>query len=316
MEFDAKVQAGHVVDWIRNYMDTEGSDAPIVIGISGGKDSAAVAAASVAAVGSNRVIGVLLPMGTQKDIQVAEDCCRFLKIRRMTYNIGSLYNDSWNRLRATGFKDFLKPNDVVRFNHPSRIRMTILYEIANQIGGRVANTCNMSETYVGYDTKWGDQCGDFSPFQNYTASELIQIGIALGMPEKAMKKPPEDGMCGQTDEDRWGFSYEILDSYLRGGEIDPEIAAKIERMHARAKHKLTIAIPSCPYFPEGSRSLGLPIPIADIQAALSNQPKGLAFGLNPDLSLLIGSPLKAVADGGAVHDLVYDAEHKRYVRQD
>lgn len=312
--FNAAVEADRVVTWIREYMAKYGPNSPIVIGISGGKDSAAVAAASVAAVGSDRVVGILMPLGTQKDIQVAEDCCRFLKIKRMNYNIGSLYNDSWNRLRATGFRDFAQPNDIVKFNHPARIRMMILYLIANQIGGRVANTCNMSESYVGYDTKWGDQCGDFSPFQNYTASEIIQMGIAMGMPEKAMKKAPADGMCGQTDEDRWGFSYEILDAYLRGAEIDPTIAAKIEEMHRRALHKLIITMPSCPHFPEGSRNLGLPIAAADLQTALSGQPK--QFDGLP-MENLIGSPLQAAAEAaGTSSGLVYDAEHNRYVRQD
>lgn len=311
--FNAKVEADRVINWIREYMAKYGPNSPIVIGISGGKDSAAVAAASVAAVGSDRVLGILMPLGTQKDIRAAEDCCRFLKIRRMTYNIGPIYHDSWNRMRASGYKDFWEPNDIVRFNHPARIRMMILYLIANQIGGRVANTCNMSESYVGYDTKWGDQCGDFSPFQNYTASEIIQMGIVMGMPERAMKKAPADGMCGQTDEDRWGFPYEILDAYLRGAEIDPAIAAKIEEMHRRALHKLIIAMPSCPYFPEGSCSLCLPVPIADLQVSLAGQPKNFE-GL--PMESLIGSPLYEAAEVAATSaDLVYDAEHNRYVRQ-
>lgn len=335
MAFDAKVEAQRVVNWIKDYMEENGPDAPIIIGISGGKDSAACAAASVAAVGSSRVLGILMPSGIQSDIRDAEDCCRFLKIRRMTFNIGPIVRDMYNTLKATRYKDFSKINTVVGYNHPARIRMTVLYMIANQLGGRVINTCNMSETYIGYDTKFGDQCGDFSPFQHYTATEVAEIGIALGMPEKAMRKPPNDGMCGQNDEDRFGFTYKMLDSYLRGGEVAPAVAERVEQMHQRALHKLCIDIPTCPYFPQGSKILTVPMTntcvnelpktppatAAALEDAVKYDPSVIATGVKPldipsDAVVYQGimpTPTGETAVGTG--DFVYDEEHKRYVKK-
>lgn len=298
MSFDAKTESIRVINFIRDYMDKNGPNSPIVIGISGGKDSAAAAAASVAAVGANRVIGVMLPNGIQSDLGDAIGCCNFLKISHMEINIGPLVKETYNAMRCSRFKDLHEINSVVKTNHPARLRMSVLYMIANQIGGRVCNTCNMSETYVGYDTKWGDQCGDFSPFQNYTASEVVEIGIALGMPEKAMRKAPADGMCGQTDEERWGFTYAMLDKYLRGSELNKEAVTQIEKMHRMAMHKLTISIPSTPYHPDGSRNLGLP-DYANIQ------PKTSAV-----TETIIETGVK-VNPG-----YIYDAEHDRYVKAD
>lgn len=298
MSFDAKTESIRVINFIRDYMDKNGPNSPIVIGISGGKDSAAAAAASVAAVGANRVIGVMLPNGIQSDLGDAIGCCNFLKISHMEINIGPLVKETYNAMRCSRFKDLHEINSVVKTNHPARLRMSVLYMIANQIGGRVCNTCNMSETYVGYDTKWGDQCGDFSPFQNYTASEVVEIGIALGMPEKAMRKAPADGMCGQTDEERWGFTYAMLDKYLRGGELNKEAVTQIEKMHRMAMHKLTISIPSTPYHPDGSRNLGLP-DYANIQPKTSAVTETIietGVKLNPGY--------------------IYDAEHDRYVKAD
>lgn len=288
MAFDAKAESIRVVNFIRDYMARNGPNSPIIIGISGGKDSAACAAASITAVGADRVLGILLPNGVQSDLGDAIGCCDFLKIRHMQINIGPMVMEGYNAMRYSRFRDLQTVNNVVKTNHPARIRMAVLYMIANQLGGRVCNTCNMSETYVGYDTKWGDQCGDFSPFQNYTASEVVQIGITLGVPEKAMKKAPNDGMCGQNDEDRWGFTYRMLDSYLRGGGINDEAVAQIEKMHRAAQHKLTISIPSTEYFPEGSRNLRLP------NYAVTERIIETGVKLNPGY--------------------VYDEEHDRYVK--
>lgn len=305
MSFDAKNEAARVVAFIRDYMDKNGQAAPIIVGISGGKDSAAVAAASVAAVGPDRVFGVLMPAGIQNDIKDAEDCCRFLNIRHMTFNIGPLIKESYDRMKGSSkYMDFKKISPIVGYNHPSRLRTAILYMIANQVGGRVANTSNLSETYVGYDTKWGDQCGDFSPFFNYTASEIIEIGIALGMPEKAMRKAPHDGMCGQTDEDRWGFTYADLDSYLRGGELNDDIVEKIERMHRRAAHKYNIILPSVEYAPEGSKNIyqfpALPSWLKAQEEAAKPKPET--------------TPEEMEAVKNAPVGYIYDPEHDRYVK--
>lgn len=246
-----------VIQWIRDYFKESGPNSPVVIGISGGKDSTVTAAALVAAVGSSRVFGVLLPAGNDPDLPIAREVCKTLGIKSIEMNIADILNAQVFAMRATKYKDLHHLTDVSKCNNPARIRMCMLYLIANQIGGRVANTCNMSESYVGYDTKWGDQCGDFSPLQNFTATEVKILGRALGVPGHLIDKPPTDGMCGKTDEDRWGFSYQVLDNYLRGTEIPAEpTLTMIETMHKRAMHKLTtIQLPSFPYSTPTSRSL-------------------------------------------------------------
>ena len=114
----------------------------------------------------------------------------------------------------------------------------------------------MSETYVGYDTAWGDQVGDFSPFQYFTASEVKLIGKELGLPDEFINVAPSDGMCGQTDEERWGFSYDLLDNYLRGGTVYEITTEQIEKMHKAAMYKnVRVLLPHFVYEPSGSRKL-------------------------------------------------------------
>lgn len=254
--FQPAIYANAVPMWIKEYMDQNGPKAPIVIGISGGKDSSITAAACVKAVGKERVIGVLMPNGVQKDINTAEKLCRHLGIKWFIYNIGPVIKAQQDVFATLKFKDFKAPNDTVKFNNPARIRMATLYYIANQLGGRVANTCNMSETYVGYDTAWGDQAGDFSPFQYFTASEVKLIGKELGLPDEFINVAPSDGMCGQTDEERWGFSYDLLDNYLRGGTVYETTTKQIEKMHKAAMYKnVRVLLPHFVYEPTGSRKL-------------------------------------------------------------
>lgn len=254
--FDAVSIKNAIVQWIRDYFERSGPNSPCIIGISGGKDSTITAALCVSALGRERVFGVLMPNSKQKDIETAKKVCKTLGIKYHVFNIGAMINIEMANLMAIPYKDFKRPNDTVLFNNPARIRMCVLYAIANQVGGRVANTCNMSETYVGYDTAWGDQCGDFSPLQNLTVTEVREIGRVLGLPAEFVEKPPSDGMCGQTDEDRFGFTYDDLDAYLRGGAIRDTIQSKIEAMHSRAEFKnVRVNLPSFPYFPEKSRRL-------------------------------------------------------------
>lgn len=245
-----------IVKWIQKYFQDNGPTSPVVIGISGGKDSTITAALCVDALGANRVLGVMMPNGIQDDFHISTEVCKLLDIKHIVCNIKPIIQAQFSVIDTEAF-DFLKtPNDIVRFNNPARVRMTMLYLIANQIGGRVANTCNMSETYVGYDTAWGDQVGDFAPLQNLTVTEIHQLGEYMGLPYSMVWKTPTDGMCGQPDEDRFGFTYEVLDAYLRGAEIDDEIKQKIESMHNRAAWKnQRVDIPSFPFFPEKSCKL-------------------------------------------------------------
>ena len=215
--FDVRNITENCIDWIRNWFDKNGPESPAVIGISGGKDSAVVAALCVRALGKDRVIGVQMPNGVQSDISDSDEIIKFLGIKSYCVNIENAYMAIANQLDLMGLND----NSVANTNLPPRLRMTALYALSQRINGRVANTCNLSEDYIGWSTKWGDSCGDFSPISQLTCSEIIQIGEYLGIPDHLIHKAPSDGLCGKTDEEKFGFAYWVLDSYIRG-TIPPE----------------------------------------------------------------------------------------------
>ncbi len=234
-----------LVDWIRDYFDHNGPGCTAVVGISGGKDSSVTAALCVEALGKERVLGVLMPDGIQSDIADAIALVEHLDIKHLVVNIG----DTTKALTAAieGAEGFgLVATRMSRdgaINMPARIRMTTLYAVGQCLpkGGRVANTCNRSEDYVGYSTKYGDAAGDFSPLQNILVEEVRQLGHELGLPDFLIDKTPSDGLSGQTDEDKLGFTYADLDHYILTGQCqDPTIKAKIDRMHAMNLHKLQL----------------------------------------------------------------------------
>lgn len=231
----------HIVQWIREYMAANGGeDTPIVIGISGGKDSSVVAALCVEAIGKERVIGVLLPDGQQKDIDVSKALVQHLGIKSYEMNI----YDTLIAMKDQFYRQEIRPiNDVYEFNTPARVRMAYLYGIANILGARVANTCNFTESYLGYDTKFGDQCGDFAPISDILCTDVIRIGEACGLPAMFTQKAPDDGMCGKTDEERFGFTYAIADDYLEDKPVPADVTRKIVKMHDAARHKCCIFIP-------------------------------------------------------------------------
>lgn len=224
-----------IIQWIRSYMGDNGeSTTPIVIGISGGKDSSVVAALCVEAVGKDRVIGVLMPNGNQKDIDVSRALVEYLGIKSYEINI----YDTLMAMRDQIYRTHeLRPNDISEFNTPARIRMAVLYDIANIVDGRVANTCNYTESYLGYDTKFGDQCGDFAPISDILCTDVIRIGRTCGLPQMFTEKVPEDGLCGKSDEERFGFSYIMADDFLEEKLVPADITAKIIKMHEASLHK-------------------------------------------------------------------------------
>ena len=234
-----------LVDWIRDYFDHNGPGCTAVVGISGGKDSSVTAALCVEALGKDRVLGVLMPNGIQSDIADAIALVEHLDIKHLVVNIG----DTTKALTAAieGAEGFelvaagMSRDSII--NMPARIRMTTLYAVGQSLpkGGHVANTCNQSEDYVGYSTKYGDAAGDFSPLQNILVEEVRQLGYVLGLPDFLINKTPSDGLSGQTDEDKLGFTYAQLDHYILTGQCqDPDIKAKIDRMHAMNMHKLQL----------------------------------------------------------------------------
>lgn len=232
--FDAKKTAKDCVQWIKNWFSENGDGCKAVIGISGGKDSSVVAALCVAALGKERVMGVLMPQGEQFDINYSEELCDVLGIDNVTVNVKGAIDAI-----IGGIEDKVPLSNQTKFNLPPRVRMATLYAVSQSVNGRVANTCNLSEDYVGYSTKFGDMAGDFSPLSKLTVYEVKEIGRALGLPEKFIEKPPIDGLCGKTDEDNLGFTYAVLDKYIREGVIDSkETKEKIDRMHKQNAFKL------------------------------------------------------------------------------
>lgn len=235
-EFDAKKTKDDLINWIRDYFRMNGPDCNAVVGISGGKDSTIVAALCCEALGKERVIGVLMPQGVQSDIDVAREVVKYLDIDPHEINIAKTVNDLLNDSRIGGIVD----TKQARVNLPARIRMATLFVVAQSMNGRVANTCNLSENFVGWATIGGDAFGQFSPLGKLTVTEVKKIGRELGLPEKFIEKAPADGLTGKTDEDNFGFSYEFLDRYIREDEFgkDTATAAKIDKMHFANAFKL------------------------------------------------------------------------------
>lgn len=234
--FDAKIVKNQIIEWIREYFKNNATpETKAVVGISGGKDSSVVAALCAEALGRDRVIGVLMPKGEQFDIDVSRDLCATVGIASVEINIKDAVESLYKDITKTG----LELNNIAAFNTPARIRMTTLYAVSGIVGGRVANTCNLSEDWVGYATKFGDGAGDFSPLSDLTVTEVKAVGRELGLPSKFVDKTPIDGLCGKTDEDNLGFTYAVLDKYIREGVCeDAAVKAKIDRMHGLNQHKL------------------------------------------------------------------------------
>ncbi len=231
-----------IIAWIRNYFEENGKDCVAVVGISGGKDSSVCAALLKEALGPDRVIGVLMPQGTQHDIQVAYDLVDFLGIRHFVVNIGKVCEQLVSAIAQEGkiAEAQVRSNRAYTSNTPARVRMTVLYGISALFGGRVVNTCNRSEDYVGYSTKFGDSAGDFSPIGDLLVKEVKALGYELGLPEKFIEKVPEDGLSGKSDEENMGFSYAVLDHYIETGEIDDmAVKEKIDRLHWNNLHKIS-----------------------------------------------------------------------------
>ena len=232
--FNAVEVKNQCVEWIRDWFEQNGKDCNAVIGISGGKDSSVVAALCVEALGKDRVIGVLMPNGVQKDIADSIALVQHLGIEHYVIDISK----SVNAIKSE-VENNIEVLQQTMINLPCRIRMATLYAVSQSMNGRVANTCNLSEDYIGYSTRWGDSVGDFSPLSNLTTDEVVAVGDALGLPYSLTHKTPADGLCGKTDEDNFGFTYEVLNRYIRTGVCEnPETKAKIDSLHEKNLFKL------------------------------------------------------------------------------
>ena len=234
-EFDAVHAKDATVKWIRDWFEVNGPGCNAIIGVSGGKDSSIVAALLVEALGKDRVFGVMMPNGEQADLDMAQLLVDHLGIGHCIINIRSAYDGLIGEItdRLGGV------SRDTEINLPPRLRMSTLYAVGQSRNGRVANTCNLSEDWVGYSTRYGDSVGDFSPTSCFTTAEIRAIGRVLGLPSVLIEKVPSDGLSGMSDEDKLGFTYEVLDHYIRTGEIeDPATKEKIDALHRKNLFKL------------------------------------------------------------------------------
>lgn len=232
--FNATKAKNDCVQWIRDWFEVNGPDCNVVCGISGGKDSSVVAALCVEALGKDRVIGIKIPCGEQPDIEDSNKLIQHLGIKSYTINIWDAVIGLDNQ-----FPTDIEISKQTAINLPPRIRMATLYAISQSVNGRVVGTDNASESYIGYSTRWGDNVADLMPILNFTSEEVVAIGDTLGLPYELTHKTPSDGLCGKTDEDNFGFTYAVLNEYIRTGECDDaKVKAKIDELHQRNLFKL------------------------------------------------------------------------------
>lgn len=237
--FNVERVTNDLIEWTKNWFKNNGNGCNAVIGISGGKDSAICAALCVKALGQDRVIGVLMPNGMQVDIDDAIKTSNILGIRYVILNIADILMAEYKELAKVEKEFGTIISKQTKINLPARIRMATLYAVSQSMNGRVINTCNLSEDYVGYSTRYGDAAGDVSLLGGLTVDEVKQIGKYLGLPAELVDKTPADGLCGKTDEDNLGFTYNVLDCYIRTGKCENEdIRKKIDKLHAMNEFKL------------------------------------------------------------------------------
>ena len=232
------------VQWIREWFDRNGKECCAVLGMSGGKDSTVAAALCAEALGKDRVVGVAMPAEGQS-LNDADKICAYLGIRYLCVPIGDIINSfsciASCKVHSQGEEEIVLSKQAEQ-NIPPRVRMAVLYAVSQSLDGRVVNTCNLSENWVGYATRWGDSVGDFSPLGELVVTEIRGIGHALGIPAVWVDKIPDDGLPHScSDEQKFGFTYEVLDRYIRTGECeDPAVREKIDAMHRRNLFKMSM----------------------------------------------------------------------------
>jgi NAD+ synthase len=235
--FNAEKVKNDIVKWIRDWFEENGPGCNGVVAVSGGKDSSVVAALLVEALGKDRVIGVMLPRGVQPDIDMSYLLVKHLGIKSYEINVGETIDALEREMRNVMGEDAVSTQAIV--NLPPRVRMAATYAVSQSVNGRVANTCNLSEDWVGYATRYGDNAGDFSPLSRLTVQEVKAVGRVLGLPDVLVDKVPSDGLQAKTDEDNLGFTYAVLDRYIREGVIeDQETKKRIDHLHKINQFKL------------------------------------------------------------------------------
>ncbi len=245
MKFDVKKETNNIINFIKNYYK-ENNLKGVVLGISGGKDSAIVAALFSEAIGPENVLGVTLPCHSEKTdksdaIKVAEK----YGFELINLDLTNVFDEFQNEVYKLGnFTEKELKNSTI--NLKPRLRMSSVYYLAalySELKGGtyiVAGTSNKCELFVGYFTKGGDSTHDISVINDYTVDEVIKIGEYLEVPNEVLYKTPSDGLSNQTDEDKLGVKYKDIAKYMNNEELDEETKKKIEKLHKNASHKFNI----------------------------------------------------------------------------
>lgn len=234
--FNIEKETNNIIEFIKDYYNKYNFKGA-VLGISGGKDSAVVAALLTKALGSKNIIGVTLPCHSKeqdkKDAKIISD---YYNIKLYNLDLTDIYDAFNNKFK----KEFnINPSKDSDINIKPRLRMTSLYYIAQSFEGYlVVGTSNLSESYVGYFTKGGDNVCDISPLGNLTVSEVVKVGEYLNVPKEVLYKAPSDGISNQTDEDKLGVTYDEIERHLNGEDTPNK--DKILRLHNSSRHKFNI----------------------------------------------------------------------------
>jgi len=247
-QWDAVKCKEELIQWIKDYFAINGPKSKAIIGLSGGIDSSLTLALCVEALGADRVVGVLLPNGQQEDIDYSIELVDLFKIKYHTINIELAMNAIYSTLGIYG----LELNEMVTINTPARMRMLMLYNISAIEGGRVSCNCNFDEDFVGYSTKFGDDAGDFALLKNLLKSELKEVAKLTILPQRYIDKTPIDGLCGQSDEERMGVTYDEIEEYIKNVIVTDVIHEnQIKKLHEYGLHKVN-PIPYYKYYEDRS----------------------------------------------------------------
>lgn len=245
-KFDAKFEVNNIIDFIRKYYK-DNNLGGVILGISGGKDSAVVAGLFVKALGAENVIGVTMPCHSREEDKLdAKLVSDYYGFELINFDLTSVYDTFKNELNNLGefSLEDTKNSDI---NLKPRLRMSTLYYLAalySSLRGKtylVAGTSNKCELFVGYFTKGGDSVHDIAVIADYTVEEVIKIGEYINVPFKTLYKTPDDGLSNQSDEDKLGVKYSEIAAYSKDeNSVSEEARQKIKKLHDGSRHKFNI----------------------------------------------------------------------------